>query len=62
MPSAFAQYRRVGHGPGVLLVPQLWALADTIERWVMIWELTETGEWQDRICYLPTLSDFRTHK
>jgi hypothetical protein len=44
----------------VLLVPQLWPLAETIEQLVMIWELSEANEWQDRICYLPTLLDFRT--
>ncbi|HZT31679.1 MAG TPA: hypothetical protein VFA33_17465 [Bryobacteraceae bacterium] len=59
MPAAFAQYRRTSHSPGVLLVPQTWPLADAIEQLVLIWELTEAGEWVDRICYLPTLSDFR---
>ena len=62
MPEAFARYRQGGHSPGVLLVPQLWALADTIQQLVMIWELSEAAEWQDRICYLPTLLDFRSHK
>lgn len=61
MPAAFARYRRGGRSPGVLL-PQLWALSDTIEQLVTIWELSDAGEWQDRICYLPTLSDFRMRK
>ena len=60
MPEAFSQYRQGGHSPGVLLVPQLWPLAETIEQLVMIWELCEANEWHDRICYLPTLLDFRT--
>jgi hypothetical protein len=59
MPVAFAQYRRDGHSPGVLLVPQLWPLADAIDQLVVIWEVSDATEWQDRICYLPTLSDFR---
>lgn len=62
MPPAFAQYLRGGHSPGVLLVPQLWALIDAIEQLVMIWELSEAAEWQDRICYLPSLADFRTRR
>jgi hypothetical protein len=62
MPAALAQYLRGGHSPGVLLVPQLSAVVDTIEQLVMIWELSEADEWQDRICYLPTLSDFRSRK
>ena len=56
----FAQYRQGGHSPGVLLVPQLWPLAETIGQLVIIWELSKADEWQDRICYLPTLLDFRT--
>ena len=59
MPVAFAEYRRSGHSSGVLLVPQLWPLAHTIEQLVLVWELSEADEWEDRICYLPTLSDFR---
>jgi Domain of unknown function (DUF5615) len=59
MPPAFAEYRRTGHSPGVLVTPQLWPLADAIEHLVLIWELTDASEWQDRICYLPTFADFR---
>ena len=59
MPRAFAEYRRTGRSPGVLLTPQLWPLADTIEHLVLVWELTEASEWQDRICYLPTFADFQ---
>jgi len=45
MPVAFAEYRRTAHSPGVLLVPQLWPLAEIIEQLVRIWELTEAAEW-----------------
>ena len=62
MPAALAAYRRTGRSPGVLLVPQLWPLADTIEQLVVVWELSEASEWVDRICYLPTLADFRTRE
>jgi hypothetical protein len=30
----------------VLLVPQLWPLAEAIEQLMMIWELSEANEWQ----------------
>lgn len=59
MPAAFSEYRRIGHSPGVLLTPQLWPVAECIDQLVLIWELTEAAEWQDRICYLPTLADFQ---
>jgi hypothetical protein len=59
MSQAFAQFRRGGNSPGVLLVPQLWALVQTIENLILIWDLTTSAEWADRICYLPTLGDFR---
>lgn len=59
MPTAFAEYRREAHSPGVLLAPQLWPLGDIIERLVLVWELSEAEEWQNRICYLPTLADLR---
>jgi hypothetical protein len=60
MPVVFAEYRRTRHSPGVLLVPQVWPLADTIEQLVVVWDVSEAEEWVDRICYLPTLADFRT--
>jgi hypothetical protein len=62
MPAAFARYRRTEHSPGVLLIPQLWPIANSIEHLALIWELTEASEWQDRICYLPTFADFRVDR
>jgi hypothetical protein len=59
MPQAFAEFLRTGHSPGLLLTPQSCAIAEVIEHLVLIWELTEASEWQDRICYLPTFADFR---
>lgn len=61
MPAAFLHFRSTADqlSPGVLLVPQSSPLADNIERLILIWELTEAAEWMDRICYLPSLLDFR---
>ena len=59
MPRAFTKYRRTAHSPGVLLTPQSWRLAEAIEHLVLVWEVTDASEWQDRICYLLTFEDFR---
>jgi hypothetical protein len=59
MPEAFAEFRRTSHSPGILLTPQSWAIAEAIEHLVLIWELTDASEWQNRICYLPTFADFQ---
>jgi hypothetical protein len=58
MPAALARFRRQAHGPGVLLVPQSTRVAVAIQQLELVWELSEASEWQDRICYLPTLADF----
>lgn len=62
MPRAFTEYYRTAHSPGVLLTPQSWRLAEAIEHLVLVWEVTDASEWQDRICYLPTFEDFRMTK
>ena len=59
IPQAFAEFRRTSHSPGGLLTPQSWAIAEVIGNLVVIWEVTEASEWQDRICYLATLAEFR---
>jgi hypothetical protein len=38
----------------------LGSMGDTSEPLVVVWELSEASDWEDRISYLPTLSDFRT--
>ena len=42
----------------LLLVPQGYSLAQTIEHLLLVWELTHAAEWEGRICYVPTLADF----
>jgi len=42
----------------VLLTPQGSPIGRTIELLKLIWELTEPKEWENRICFLPTLTDF----
>jgi hypothetical protein len=58
MPTAFRQFRQSARSPGVLLVPQGWPLEQTIQNLLLIWELSEAAEWENRICYLPTLAEF----
>ena len=62
MPEAFRRFRATAHSPGVLLTPQNWPVANAIEQLFLMWELTDAAEWRDRICYLPTLSDFRSRR
>ncbi len=59
MPAAFREYRRTGDSPGLLLIPQLWPLIECIDLLVLVWEASDAAEWQNRMCYLPSLTDFR---
>jgi hypothetical protein len=58
MPVEFARFRIQQTSPGVLLVPQRFPIHTAIEALVLIWELSTADEWQNRICYIPTLADF----
>jgi hypothetical protein len=58
MPHAFAAFRMHSSSPGVLLVPQLWPISAAIDQLIVVWELSQASEWRNRICYLPTLTDF----
>jgi hypothetical protein len=58
IPPLFARFRRKHHSAGVLLTPQGWPIGQTIELLALIWELTAPKDWENRICFLPTLADF----
>ena len=58
MPVEFTRFRMQQTSPGVLLVPQRCPINTAIEALVLIWELSAAKEWENRICYLPTLADF----
>jgi hypothetical protein len=58
IPPLFFRLRDERQLPGVILTPQNDPMGKAIERLYLIWVLTETMEWRNRICYLPTLADF----
>jgi hypothetical protein len=54
----FASLRNSMDSPGVILIPQTFPLKSAIERLHEIWQLTGAEDWRNRLCYLPSLSDF----
>jgi hypothetical protein len=60
IPPLFSRLREGSQLPGVILIPQSYALGKAVEQLHLIWVLTEAAEWRNRICYLPTLADFIT--
>jgi len=58
IPPLFAQFRKKQRSAGVLLTSQSLPIGQIIELLELIWKLTEPKEWENRICFLPTLADF----
>ena len=58
IPPLFASLRTQLESPGVILIPQTFALNSAIERLLDLWQLTTQEDWRNRLCYLPTLADF----
>ncbi len=53
MPRHFADFIADRTSPGLLLIPQKIPVAIAAEELVLIWAVSEPGEWVDRICALP---------
>jgi predicted nuclease of predicted toxin-antitoxin system len=53
MPRHFAEFILHTSCPGVLIIPQHLSVAAVVEDLLLIWSLTETEEWVNRIRYLP---------
>ena len=53
MPQHFAGFVAEHECPGVLIVPQKLPVAVVAEELLLIWALTETEEWVNRICAIP---------
>jgi hypothetical protein len=58
IPPLFFRLREEHRLPGVILTPQIYPIGKAVEQLHLIWVLTETTEWRNRICFLPTLADF----
>lgn len=55
MPRHFQQFTRDRRSPGVLLVRQDLPVGKAAEILLLIWEASESDEWVDRLCLLPSL-------
>lgn len=53
MPAAFADHLRDHESTGVLIVPQHLPIDTVAEDLVLIWALSDPGEWRNRIAWLP---------
>ena len=54
MPLHFTKFTaNQGRSAGVLLIPQRLEVATAIEDLILIWELSDAAEWQDRLDWLP---------
>lgn len=54
MPRHFAAFVEArGSSPGVFLVKQRTPLADIIETLVLVWALSDAGEWKNRVLEMP---------
>jgi hypothetical protein len=54
MPTHFAKFLEAGgHVPGILMVGEDFSMAQLVEDLILIWGVSETEEWRDRLIYLP---------
>jgi hypothetical protein len=53
MPSHFATFIQANDSPGVLVVPQKYAVAPIAASPVLVWEASTAEEWRNVLLYLP---------
>jgi hypothetical protein len=53
MPRHFSDFISSVTSPGLIIIPQHLPIASVVEDLVLIWLVTEAGEWESRICFLP---------
>jgi len=53
MPRHFSEFITVETSPGVIIIPQTLPVASAVDDLMLIWSLSETEEWVNRICFLP---------
>lgn len=56
MPEHFREFIRENHSPGVFLVPQHLPIGPVVDTLILIWAATEAGEWENRLCLIPSLA------
>lgn len=55
MPAHFRRFTESQRSPGVFLVAQDVPVSQAIESLVTIWAATAPGEWENRLCLIPSL-------
>jgi hypothetical protein len=55
LPPHFRHFTRNRRSPGVLLIRQDLAAGKAVESLLLIWEASESDEWVNRFCVLPSL-------
>jgi hypothetical protein len=55
LPEHFRQFTRARVSPGVFLVRQDLPVSDAIDTLLLIWEVSESEEWVNRLCLIPSL-------
>ena len=53
MPRHFAEFIAREESAGLLVIPQSLAVATAVEELILIWSATDSGEWLNRISFLP---------
>lgn len=55
MPEHFRDFVRDHHSPGMFLVPQDLPVGIAVEALLLVWAVTDPGEWENRLCLVPSL-------
>jgi Domain of unknown function (DUF5615) len=55
MPGHFRQFTQYERSPGVLLIRQDLPVGQAVESLLLIWEISEPNEWENRLCLIPSL-------
>jgi hypothetical protein len=53
MPSHFERFVREMTSPGLLVVSQKLAVRDAIEQILLVWSVSDAGEWRNCVGFLP---------
>jgi len=53
MPTHFDVFIRSTPSPGLIIVPQSLAIREAVDTLILIWAVTQSEEWTNRIVYLP---------
>lgn len=53
MPIHFGEFITSQTSPGLIIIPKYLSITLAVEDLILIWNLSETEEWADRIVFLP---------